>query len=309
MISRRYLRRDIDGIILLDKPKGITSNTALQRTRILLNARKGGHTGTLDPLATGVLPLCFGESTKFSKYLLDAKKSYRVLIQLGVTTSTGDSEGEVLDTSSTEMVCEANIQNTLSKFRGAIKQVPPMYSAIKHKGTPLYKIARAGKVVTRSPRSVFIEKMELLLFQADRVLLSVHCTKGTYVRTLVEDIGLSIGCGAHVLELTRLKSGPFNISETVKLETLEDKYKDSGNDSKALDGFLLPLDAGIPHWPLIHLSEDNSILWLQGQGVTTSSFFPKGMVRVRNHINQFIGIGEVLECNRLLPKRLLKSLV
>ncbi len=195
MAQVKRIRRRVNGIILLDKPRGLTSNAALQKVRWLLNAEKAGHTGSLDPLATGVLPLCFGEATKFSQYLLDADKGYETLMQLGVTTTTGDAEGEVLERRAAE-VSREQLEEALPRFRGEISQVPPMYSALKRDGQPLYKLARAGEVVEREARSVTIARLELLSLEADRARLAISCSKGTYIRVLVEDIGRMLGCGA-----------------------------------------------------------------------------------------------------------------
>ncbi len=207
MAQVKRIRRQVHGVLVLDKPRGFSSNAALQKVRWLLNAEKAGHTGSLDPLATGVLPLCFGEATKFSQYLLDADKGYSTVAQLGVTTTTGDAEGEVLERRAVA-VDEAALQAALPAFRGQIEQIPPMYSALKRDGQPLYKLARAGEVVEREPRSVTIARLELLALQEDRATLEVACSKGTYVRTLVEDLGALLGCGAHVAELRRTQAAP-----------------------------------------------------------------------------------------------------
>lgn len=212
MAQVKRIRRNVSGIILLDKPLGFTSNAALQKVRWLLNAEKAGHTGSLDPLASGVLPLCFGEATKFSQYLLDSDKGYETVMQLGQTTTTGDAEGEVLKTRDVT-VGRADIEAVLPQFRGQISQIPPMYSALKRDGQPLYKLARAGEVVEREARSVTINRLELLECEGTRVRLSVGCSKGTYIRTLVEDIGEVLGCGAYVAQLRRthrrsLRAGP-----------------------------------------------------------------------------------------------------
>ena len=220
MAQVKRIRRNVSGIILLDKPLGFTSNAALQKVRWLLNAEKAGHTGSLDPLATGVLPLCFGEATKFSQYLLDSDKGYETLAQLGKTTTTADAEGEVLQERPVT-VGQADIEAVLPKFRGQISQIPPMYSALKRDGQPLYKLARAGEVVEREPRSVTIARLELLAFEGDTARLAVDCSKGTYIRTLVEDIGEQLGCGAYVAELRRTQAGPFTLAQTVTLEELE----------------------------------------------------------------------------------------
>lgn len=304
MAQVKRIRRAVDGIILLDKPKGFSSNAALQKVRWLLNAEKAGHTGSLDPLATGVLPLCFGEATKFSQYLLDADKGYETLMQLGVTTTTADAEGEVLERRPVT-VGRADIEALLPRFRGEISQIPPMYSALKRDGQPLYKLARAGEVVEREPRSVTIARLELLSCEAEQARLAVDCTKGTYIRTLVEDIGQLLGCGAHVAELRRTKAGPFDLSRTVTLEELERVHAEGGHE--AVDQFLLPSDSGLQHWPLLQFSEHSSFYWLQGQPVRAPEAPKFGMVRVQDHNGRFIGIGEVSEDGRIAPRRLIRS--
>ena len=304
MAQVKRIRRQVNGIILLDKPRGFTSNAALQKVRWLLNAEKAGHTGSLDPLATGVLPLCFGEATKFSQYLLDADKGYETLMQLGVTTSTGDAEGEVLERRAVT-VGRADIEALLPQFRGEISQIPPMHSALKRDGQPLYKLARAGEVVEREPRSVTIARLELLDCEAEQARLAVDCSKGTYIRTLVEDLGQLLGCGAHVAELRRTKAGPFALAQTVSLEALEQAHAEGGNE--ALDRFLLPVDSGLQHWPLLQFSEHSAFYWLQGQPVRAPEAPKFGMVRVQDHNGRFIGIGEVSEDGRIAPRRLIRS--
>ena len=304
MAQVKRIRRAVSGILLLDKPRGFTSNAALQKVRWLLNAEKAGHTGSLDPLATGVLPLCFGEATKFSQYLLDADKAYETVMQLGVTTTTADAEGEVLERKPV-MVTPEQLEALLPQFRGAILQVPPMYSALKRDGQPLYKLARAGEVVEREPRSVNIARLELLALEGGKARLAVTCSKGTYIRTLVEDIGRLLGCGAHVAELRRTQAGPFDLSQTVTLDTLERAHADGG--SAALDGFLQPVDSGLEHWPLLQLSEHSAYYWLHGQPVRAPEAPQYGMVRVQDNNGRFIGIGEVSEDGRIAPRRLIRS--
>lgn len=304
MAQVKRIRRNVSGIILLDKPKGFSSNAALQKVRWLLNAEKAGHTGSLDPLATGVLPLCFGEATKFSQYLLDADKGYETLMQLGVTTTTADAEGDVLEEREVT-VGRAEIEAALPAFRGPIRQVPPMYSALKRDGQPLYKLARAGQVVEREPRSVTINRLELLSVEGNQARLDVACSKGTYIRTLVEDLGHVLGCGAHVAELRRTQAGPFSLAQTVTLEELEQVHADGGNE--AVDQFLMPSDSGLEHWPLVHFSEHSAFYWLHGQPVRAPDAPQFGMVRVQDHNGRFIGIGEVSEDGRIAPRRLIRS--
>jgi tRNA pseudouridine55 synthase len=300
----KRVRRNVSGIILLDKPRGFTSNAALQKVRWLLNAEKAGHTGSLDPLATGVLPLCFGEATKFSQYLLEADKGYEALMQLGETTATGDAEGDVLLRREVK-VGQAEIEAALPAFRGAISQIPPMYSALKRDGQPLYKLARAGEVVEREPRSVTIARLELLALENNQARIAVACSKGTYIRTLVEDLGEMLGCGAHVIELRRTQAGPFKLAQTVTLEELEAAHAEGGNE--AIDRFLLPSDSGLEDWPLLQFSEHSAYYWLHGQPVRAPEAPKFGMVRVQDHNGRFIGIGEVSEDGRIAPRRLIST--
>lgn len=304
MAQVKRIRRDVSGILILDKPRGMSSNQALQKVRWLLNAEKAGHTGSLDPLATGVLPLCFGEATKFSQYLLDADKGYETVAQLGVTTTTGDAEGEVLERRDVT-VGRDELEAALGRFRGEIQQVPPMYSALKKDGQPLYKLARAGEVVEREARSVTIARLELLAFDSTKATLSVSCSKGTYIRTLVEDLGQVLVCGGHVAELRRTQAGPFNLSQAISLEELEKAHAEGGNE--ALDRFLLPSDSGLEHWPLVQLSEHSAYYWLHGQPVRAPEAPKFGMLRVQDHTGRFIGIGEVSDDGRIAPRRLIRS--
>ncbi|GBL60287.1 TRNA pseudouridine synthase B [Pseudomonas citronellolis] len=304
MAQVKRIRRAVNGVLVLDKPRGMSSNQALQKVRWLLNAGKAGHTGSLDPLATGVLPLCFGEATKFSQYLLDADKGYETVAQLGVTTTTGDAEGEVLEERQVTVGREA-LEALLPRFRGEIEQVPPMYSALKKDGQPLYKLARAGEVVEREARSVTIARLDLLAFEAPCATLAVSCSKGTYIRTLVEDIGRELGCGAHVAALRRTQAGPFGLAQAVTLEELVQVHAEGGNE--ALDRFLLPVDAGLEHWPLLQLSEHSAYYWLHGQPVRAPEAPKFGMLRVQDHEGRFIGIGEVTDDGRIAPRRLIRS--
>ncbi|MDA8483785.1 tRNA pseudouridine(55) synthase TruB [Pseudomonas resinovorans] len=304
MAQVKRIRRNVSGVLILDKPRGMSSNAALQKVRWLLNAEKAGHTGSLDPLATGVLPLCFGEATKFSQYLLDADKGYETLAQLGVTTSTGDAEGEVTERREVT-VGRQDIEALLPRFRGEIKQIPPMYSALKKDGQPLYKLARAGEVVEREARSVTIARLDLLACENSQARLAVACSKGTYIRTLVEDLGQALGCGAHVAELRRTQAGPFVLAQAISLEILEKVHAEGGNE--ALDQFLLPVDSGLEHWPLIQLTEHSAYYWLHGQPVRAPEAPKFGMMRVQDHTGRFIGIGEVSDDGRVAPRRLIRS--
>ncbi|CDF86281.1 tRNA pseudouridine synthase B [Pseudomonas knackmussii B13] len=304
MAQVKRIRRAVNGVLVLDKPRGMSSNQALQKVRWLLNAEKAGHTGSLDPLATGVLPLCFGEATKFSQYLLDADKAYETVARLGITTTTGDAEGEIVEESAVTVGREA-LEAVLPRFRGEIEQVPPMYSALKKDGQPLYKLARAGEVVEREARSVTIARLDLLAFESPDATLSVACSKGTYIRTLVEDIGQVLGCGAHVAALRRTQAGPFALPQAITLEELEKAHAEGGNE--ALDRFLLPVDAGLEHWPLLQLSEHSAYYWLHGQPVRAPEAPKFGLMRVQDHEGRFIGIGEATDDGRIAPRRLIRS--
>ncbi|WP_022964558.1 tRNA pseudouridine(55) synthase TruB [Halopseudomonas pelagia] len=303
MSAPRSKRRDIDGVLIFDKPLGMSSNNALQKVRWLFNAAKGGHTGSLDPLASGVLPLCLGEATKFSQYLLDADKAYVTEARLGMTTTTGDAEGDVLETKPVNVTLE-QVESFLPQFTGDILQIPPMYSALKHEGQPLYKLARAGETVERKPRSVTINQLKVLGLEGDRLRLEVHCTKGTYIRTLVEDLGNALGCGAHVSELRRIQAGPFDLSKAVTLETLEALHAEGGH--LALDHLLLPSDCGVEDWPEVELTEQTAYYLNHGQAVRVPGSPAFGMVRLRDPSGQFIGIGEMTDDARVAPKRLMR---
>ena len=300
----KRIRRSISGILVLDKPRGMSSNQALQKVRWLLNAEKAGHTGSLDPLATGVLPLCFGEATKFSQYLLDADKGYETVMRMGITTTTGDAEGELLAERDVT-VGRDDLEQALPRFRGDIEQVPPMYSALKKDGQPLYKLARAGEVVEREARSVTITRLDLLSFEPPCATLAVSCSKGTYVRTLVEDLGQVLGCGAHVAALRRTQAGPFALAQAITLETLERVHAEGGPE--ALDQFLMPEDSGLLHWPVLQLSEHSAYYWLHGQPVRAPEAPKFGWLRVQDHTGRFIGIGEVTDDGRIAPRRLIRS--
>jgi tRNA pseudouridine55 synthase len=306
MGGRRQKGREVNGILLLDKSAGETSNHALQRAKHLYFARKAGHTGSLDPLATGLLPVCFGSATKVSAYLLDADKRYWVRIRLGVTTATGDTEGEVLRTRPTQAVSEADVRRVLEGFRGVIQQVPPMYSALKHQGQRLYKLAREGIEVEREPRSVTIHALDLTICELPDLELEVHCSKGTYVRTLAEDIGEALGCGAHVTALRRTGVGPFDAAEMVTMETLEAEAAEGGYE--VLDRRLLPIDQALKGWPEVRLNGDSSYYLRQGQPVIVPRAPTEGWVRLYDDRAQFIGLGEILDDGRVAPRRLLASI-
>jgi tRNA pseudouridine55 synthase len=306
MGRRRRHGRNVSGILLLDKPRSVTSNEALQRVKRLYRAAKAGHTGSLDPLATGLLPVCLGGATKFSAFLLDADKRYRVRVLLGVTTTTADAEGEVLATASAEGVTEQNLRDALGRFIGSIEQLPPMYSAVKHQGERLYKLARQGIEVERTPRRVDIFGIDLLSFEPPYLEMDVHCSKGTYVRTLAEDLGAVLGCGAHVTGLRRTGVGPYVEPDSgfVTLDRIEGLAEgEEGLD--ALDALLLPLDSALGHWPLVRLSEDAAFYLRQGQAVLVPQAPTEGLVRLYDPSRKFIGVGCILDDGKVQPKRLL----
>ncbi len=304
-MGRRHEKgRAVHGILLLDKPSGITSNDALQQVKRLYFAKKAGHTGSLDPLASGLLPICLGEATKLSAFLLDADKRYEVRIQLGVTTETADAEGAVLETRPVEAYSAERVEAVLDGFRGSIKQVPPMYSALKHQGQRLYKLARQGIEVERESRPVEIYTLRLTGRGDDWFDVAVHCSKGTYVRTLAEDIGEVLGCGAHVSGLRRTGVGPYDAAQMVSLDRLKE-LKDE--DKSAMDALLLPMESALTQWPEVNLSTDAAFYLQQGQPVMVPHAPTSGWVRLYQAGREFIGMGEILDDGRVAPRRLMKS--
>ena len=305
-MARVRCGRPVDGILLLDKPLGVSSNHALQSVKRLYEAAKAGHTGSLDPLATGVLPLCFGEATKFSQYLLDADKAYESTFVLGTVTDTGDAEGRVLEDKDASGVTESNVITALQAFEGDIEQIPSMFSAIKQGGQPLYKLARKGLEVERKPRSVVIKTLQLRAFRGGErpeADIYLECSKGTYVRSLAEDLGRAIGCGAFVSALRRTRAGPFGIEDSMTLDALE-ALKGAG-ESGQLDTLLLPTDAALGALPLVRLSESSGFYMRQGQPVMVSNGPRDGIVRVALDSGEFLGVGEMLDDGRVAPRRLI----
>jgi tRNA pseudouridine55 synthase len=289
-------------VLLLDKPAGMSSNQALQTARRLLGAAKAGHTGTLDPLATGLLPLCFGEATKVSQFLLGAHKTYRARARLGVTTSTGDSEGEVL-LERPVAVDEAALRAALAAHTGDIQQVPPMHSALKHDGQRLYELARRGETVERPARPVHIGRLELLQFEGDTFEVDIDCSKGTYVRSLVEDIGEMLGCGAHMTALRRLRVGALDLAQAVDLDRLRDAAEQG---SEALDACLLPVADALAHLPQVQLDAEQSQRLLRGQPVRLAAPLAAGWVAVFDAERAFLGMAESVD-GQLLPRRLISQ--
>ena len=265
-MARRRRGRDVSGILVLDKPQGISSNDAVQKAKRLFNARKVGHTGALDPLATGVLPLCFGEATKFSQYLLSSDKKYWVRIKLGVATDSGDSDGQVIRECPVEGIDADKVEDALRFFRGEIDQVPSMFSAIKHKGQPLYKLARQGIEVEREARRITIYSNQLIGMRADELELEIHCSKGTYVRALARDMGRLLGCFGHVSELRRTQVGPFNEDDMILLDQLDDlRHKGAGQE--AMQQYLLPLETALDDIPALAVSGEDAARLRNGQAV------------------------------------------
>jgi tRNA pseudouridine55 synthase len=304
MGRRRAQGRNISGILLLDKPRGLSSNGALQRVKRLYRAAKAGHTGSLDPLATGLLPVCLGSATKISAFLLGADKRYRVRIRLGQVTATGDAEGEVIRTAATDGIDGTALRAALGRFLGTISQLPPMYSAIKHQGERLYKLARQGLEVERQPREVTIYLIDMLELALPEVEIDVHCSKGTYVRTLAEDLGEALGCGGHVVALRRTGVGPY--SEVAAPFVTMDQLEALGEeDFGAMDALLLPQDSALGHWPEVRLSEDACFYLRQGQAVLVPRAPTEGLVRLYDPSWRFIGVGEILDDGMVQPKRLL----
>ena len=285
-------------MLLLDKPLGFSSNQALQKVKWLFQAAKAGHTGTLDPLATGLLPLCFGEATKFAHYLTDADKTYIATIKLGVTTNTGDAEGEVLATQRVN-VSPAEFSQACAQFVGEIAQIPPMYSALKHEGKALYEYARAGVEIERASRLINIHSIQVNTFEYDVANVSVSCSKGTYIRTLAEDIGAVLGCGAHLIGLRRTKTANYNIEQAVTLEQFE------AMNLEQRQAALMPMDSAVLHLPAIILDADSTYYLRQGQAVWQSGINAKGLLRLYNEQQEFLGLGEQDTDGKIAPKRLI----
>ncbi|MEQ1667545.1 MAG: tRNA pseudouridine(55) synthase TruB [Sulfuriferula sp.] len=298
----KRIKRRIDGVLLLNKPVGITSNTALQIAKRLLQAEKAGHTGTLDPFADGLLPLCFGEATKFSQYQLEADKTYHALLQLGVTTTTGDPEGEVLQTMPVNLSAQA-IHTVVAGFVGDIMQTPPMYSALKHQGKPLYEYARAGITIDRPARPVSIRAISIdaIDLSAATCTITVTCSAGTYIRTLAEDIGNRLGCGAHLTRLTRLASGGFQLAQAVTLAQLEQ------DDMATRDARLAAADGLVNYLPSILIDAPSAKLLMQGQHpLFQGEIAQSGLLRAY-YQQQFLGLVQVHADGKLIPQRLMSS--
>ena len=306
-MARRRKGRPVNGILIINKPQGISSSDAVQQVKRLYGAQKVGHTGSLDPLATGVLPMCFGEATKFSQFLLSSDKKYWTRIKLGVATDTGDSDGEVIATKDASHITGKDVEAALPQFRGEIKQVPSMYSALKHKGQPLYKLARQGIEVEREARCITVFSNELAAVDGDQIELELHCSKGTYVRTIAEELGAALGVGAHVTALHRRSAGPFVEEDMVTIEFLQNE-RDEG---ASLDKFLRPIASAVGQWPEVVLTDASAFYIRQGQPVQVSHAPTSGWVRLSEKTsgedNTFLGVGEVLDDGRVAPRRLVAT--
>lgn len=289
--------RRIDGVLLLDKPAGMTSNSALQKVRRLFNAAKAGHTGTLDPMATGLLPLCFGEATKFAAELLTADKRYAATVRLGVRTDTADAGGRILETLPVTVTRE-QVAAVLARFRGNILQVPPMHSALKRDGRPLYEYARQGIELERTPRAVTIYSLDLRSFDGDRIDFEVACSKGTYVRTLAQDIGEALGCGGHLTALRRTRIGNLRLKEAYTLEAL------GAMTPQAREALLQPVDALLTTLPRIDLDADATQRFAHGQTVPAAQGAVAGQLRVYADDGRFLGLGHATPDGHVAPARL-----
>jgi len=294
-------KRDISGVVLLDKPLGLSSNQAMQRVKHLYQAEKAGHTGSLDPLATGLLPICLGEATKFANFLLDADKSYLATVKLGITTTSADAEGEVIAQKPVNVTLQ-QVESVLHQFIGDIEQTPPIYSALKVDGKPLYAYARAGQEVEIKSRYVSIHQIHLEHFEADELVFTVICSKGTYIRTLAQDIGAKLGCGAHLKGLRRLTSGTFDLQDALPLEVLSEL------SLAELDAKLLPIDIKIQHLPMLTLNSEQTDIIQHGQAIKPElDILSNEFIRLYDISGEFIGLAQKQTDGKLHPKRLLRQ--
>jgi tRNA pseudouridine55 synthase len=300
--TKRARGRNVFGLLLLDKPVGLSSNQALQRAKRLFDAAKAGHSGSLDPLASGMLPICFGSATRLCGFLLDSHKTYRVTARLGVATTTGDAEGEVVeDRSTADAPLAETVVAALRSFLGPIQQVPPMYSALKRDGVPLYRLARRGIEVERQARSVVIDALSLEEFCWPDLRFVVRCSKGTYVRTLVEDVAIAAGTVGHVTALRRLSVEPFAESQMLSPEVLEERLRDGG--LAALDELLVPPDRALPGWATVHLPPAAAERLRHGQAIGPDAAWTPGPVKVYAEAGEFFALAEVTPDRRLVPQR------
>ncbi len=296
----KRIKRNINGVLLLDKPLGFSSNQALQKVKWLFQAAKAGHTGTLDPLATGLLPICLGEATKFAQFLTDADKTYVATIKLGLTTTTGDAEGEVITNKAVD-VSLPQFESACQQFLGEIQQVPPMYSALKHEGKALYEYARAGIEIERKTRTVTIQDIVVDALDGDIATVTVTCSKGTYIRTLAEDIGNVLGCGAHLAGLCRTATAGYALAQAVKVEDLE------AMEVEQRGHLLLPVDSAVKALPSVILDDDASFYLMQGQAVWVAGEVPHSSLRLYDESDNFLGLGFLQDDGKVAPKRLIKK--
>ena len=304
MAQFKRVKRNINGVLLLDKPLGFSSNQALQKVKWLFQAAKAGHTGTLDPLATGLLPICLGEATKFAQYVTDADKTYIATVKFGVTTTTGDAEGEVIKTSDVKFTRE-QLESICQSFLGEISQVPPMYSALKFQGKALYEYAREGVDIERQSRLVTIVDITITQFEKDVATITVKCSKGTYIRTLAEDIGNVLGSGAHLIGLRRIETAGYQLADAITIEQLEQKIKET--PVEALQSLMLPIDSAIAYLPALTLNADAAHYLMQGQAVWVSGKIPNGEMRLFDENARFLGLGFLQEDGKIAPKRLMRD--
>jgi tRNA pseudouridine55 synthase len=300
LVSAKRSLRAVDGVLLLDKPVGITSQAAVTRVKRLFSAAKAGHTGTLDPMASGLLPLCLGEATKFSHLLIDADKEYRAVVRLGLTTTTGDLEGTITADVPVSIERPA-VEAALSRFSGEVLQTPPMYSAIKHGGKPLYRYARAGIEIERAPRLVCIHRIVLESFEQEEIRILVECSKGTYVRVLAEDIGRELGCGACLRSLRRTAVGSLRVEDASTFEELEHAFSEKG------DGVLRPVDMLVAGLPRVDLDARQAKMIMSGRAVEGLMSLPPGLVRIYGPTAGYLGIADAAAGGRLTPRRLMAT--
>lgn len=308
MSRPRRRGRDVHGVLLLDKPQGVSSNDVLQKVKRIFNANRAGHTGALDPLATGMLPICLGEATKFSQYLLDSDKRYRVIARLGERTDTSDADGNIVQTRPVSF-SQAELDSALESFRGDTLQVPSMFSALKHQGRPLYEYARQGIVIEREPRPITVYELQFIRWQDNELELEIHCSKGTYIRTIIDDLGEKLGCGAHVTMLRRVQVARYPYERMVTLEqlnTLLAEATDAGISLESqLDPLLLPMDSPASDFPGVNIPTAVADLFRLGQPVQASNAPAQGLVRVsEGEARKFIGMAEIAADGRLAPRRL-----
>lgn len=308
MSRPRRRGRDVHGVLLLDKPQGLSSNDALQKVKRLFTANRAGHTGALDPLATGMLPICLGEATKFSRYLLDSDKRYRVIARLGQRTDTSDSDGKIICERPLSFT-QRQLDDSIESFRGETQQVPSMYSALKYQGRKLYEYAREGIDVPREARRIVVYELNFIRWEGNELELEIHCSKGTYIRTIIDDLGEKLGCGAHVIYLRRLQVATYPIASMVTLEQLvslsEEAHRSDRSPTELLDPLLMPMDSPADAYPEVNLLSVVAAYFKLGQPVQVANAPTEGWVRItEGQDRKFIGMAEVIEDGRIAPRRL-----